>query len=151
MLRRILRIGVGAVLAALVIAQFFQPARTNPKLNPVASFEAVARPPTEAVSILNRACRDCHSNTTVWPWYSKVSPVSWLVAQDVQEGRIHLNLSEWDRLGPEMARSHLREVCEQVRGGEMPLWYYLPLHPAAKLSQTEVSALCSLSPEGRAD
>lgn len=151
MLRRILRIALGAGLAALVIAQFFQPARTNPDLNPTASFEAVARPPAEVISILNRACRDCHSNETVWPWYSKVAPVSWLVAQDVQEGRTHLNLSEWGRVGPEMARSRLREVCEQVSRGEMPLWYYLPLHPAARLSQTEVSTLCSSSLEGGAD
>jgi hypothetical protein len=151
MLRRIFRIGLGATLAALVIAQFFQPARTNPVSDPTSSFEAVARPPAEVISTLKRACRDCHSNETVWPWYSKVVPVSWLVAQDVQEGRTHLNFSEWGRFGPEMARSRLREVCEQARGGEMPLWYYLPLHPAAKLSQTEVSTLCTASLAGGAD
>jgi hypothetical protein len=150
MLRRIVRIAVGAALAALVIAQFFQPARTNPVSDPALSFEAVAQPPAEVAPILNRACRDCHSNETVWPWYSRVAPVSWLVAHDVQERRAHLNFSEWGRFGPEMARSHLREVCEQARGGEMPRWYYLPLHPAAKLSQTEVSTLCTASLAGGA-
>ena len=149
MLRRILRIaGFGAV-AVLIGAQFFQPARTNPASDPASSFEAVMRPPAEVASFLNRACGDCHSNRTVWPWYSKVAPMSWLVAMDVQEGRTHLNFSEWGRFGPEMARSRLREVCEQVRGGEMPLWYYVPLHPTAKPSQgSDLSHLCSQPPRG---
>ena len=151
MIRRMLRVAFPLEVAVLIGAQFFPPARTNPVSDPESSFEAVARPPAEVASLVNRACRDCHSNETVWPWYSKVAPVSWLVAKDVQEGRNHLNFSEWGRLGPEMARSRLREVCEQVRGNEMPLWYYVPLHPTARLSQTEVTTLCNQSPGGPAD
>jgi cytochrome c551/c552 len=151
MIRRILRIVLLAAVAVLIGAQFFQPRRTNPVSDPAYSFEAVSRPPAEVTSILNRACRDCHSNETVWPWYSKVAPASWLVAQDVQQGRTHLNFSEWSRFGPEMARSRLREVCEQVRGAEMPLWYYVPMHPSAKLSLAEIDTLCTQYPGGRVD
>ena len=142
MLRRILRIAFGTAIAALIAGQFFPPVRSNPASEFSASFEAVARPPAEVSAILERTCRDCHSNHTVWPWYSAVAPVSWLMAQDVQEGRSHLNFSEWGSLRPESARSNLREMCQEVRGRKMPPWYYLPLHPASKLSQTEITTLC---------
>jgi hypothetical protein len=127
-----------------VAAQFFQPTRTNPATEPDSSFAAVARPPVDVVSIVNRSCGDCHSNGTVWPWYSNVSPASWLVAQDVKEGRVHLNFSEWTRVGPEMARTRIRKACEQARDLKMPPWYYLPLHPAATLSQSDIGALCTM-------
>ncbi|MEE2703186.1 MAG: heme-binding domain-containing protein [Myxococcota bacterium] len=79
-----------------------------------------------------RACRDCHSNETVWPWYSYVAPVSWLVSSDVNEGREHLNVSDWGR--PDQ---HGDEAAEMVREGDMPLWFYLPLHARARLSPAE--------------
>jgi hypothetical protein len=151
MIRRILRIAFGVLVVAFIAAQFYQPERSNPASNPILSFEAVAKPPAELTSLLNRSCRDCHSNETVWPWYSKVAPASWLVAQDVNEGRSHLNFSKWGRLGPEKVRSSLRELCEQVRSGEMPVWYYLPMHPAAKLTQAEVTTLCAPLPGQSAD
>ncbi len=151
MFRRILRIAFGVLVVAFIAAQFYRPERGNPASDPILSFEAVAKPPAELTSLLNRSCRDCHSNETVWPWYSKVAPASWLVAQDVNEGRSHLNFSEWGRLGPEKARSSLRELCEQVRSGEMSVWYYLPMHPAAKLTQAEISTLCAPLPGQSAD
>ena len=150
MLRRILRIALGAAIVALIVGQFFQPVRSNPASEVSASFEAVARPPSEVSAILERTCRDCHSNHTVWPWYSAVAPVSWLIAQDVQEGRSHLNFSEWGRLTPESARSNVRETCEEVRKKKMPPWYYLQLHPEARLNQTEITTLCTPSFAGHA-
>src|SRR6516162_4122750 len=86
---------------ALVVMQFFRPERTNPLSDPAASFEAVAKPSSEVIASLKRACYDCHSNQTVWPWYSNLAPVSWLIASDVKQGRAHLNFSEWTRPGPE--------------------------------------------------
>ena len=79
-----------------------------------------------------RACFDCHSNEVRWPWYSHVAPASWLVQHDVDEAREHLNFSEWDR--PQKAAD---EAAEEVEEGEMPLWYYLPAHPEAVLSDGE--------------
>jgi len=151
MLRRILRIALGSAIAVLIVGQFFPPARSNPPSELSSSFEAVARPPAEVSAILERTCRDCHSNHTVWPWYSAIAPASWLIAQDVQEGRSHLNFSEWGHLRPESAQSNLREMCQEVRDQKMPPWYYLPPHPTAKLSQTEITTLCAPSLGGHAE
>ena len=90
----------------------------------------------ETRELFFRACRDCHSNETVWPWYSNIAPVSWLVASDVHEGREHFNVSDWDR--PDQEGD---EAAELVEEGEMPLWFYLPLHPEAQLSDAEKQRL----------
>ena len=82
--------------------------------------------------LARRACFDCHSNETVWPWYSDVAPVSWLVTHDVEEGRGKMNLSEWDR-----PQRKAKDAVEEVEQGEMPPSTYLPLHGEAKLSNTE--------------
>jgi len=85
-----------------------------------------------------RACGDCHSNGTSWPWYSFVAPASWLVQRDVEVGRSHLNVSEWDheeKLG--------EEAADLVRAREMPPWFYLRLHARARLSPEEREALAT--------
>lgn len=79
-----------------------------------------------------RVCKDCHSNETEWPWYSTVAPTSWLVQHDVDEGRSEFNVSEWGR-----KKNHGDEAAEMIREGEMPPWFYLPLHPEARLSDEE--------------
>ena len=79
-----------------------------------------------------RACRDCHSYETVWPWYSTVAPISWWVAHDVEEGRSHFNVSDW---GPES--EHGEDAAQALEEDEMPLWIYRPLHPEAGLSDGE--------------
>ncbi len=132
-----------ALVALLAVAQFVQPDRTNPPTNPQASFETVARPPQHVAAVLGRACRDCHSNGTVWPWYSKVSPVSWIIAGDVAEGREKLNFSRWDIYGPEMSQARMKAICREMKSGEMPPWYYRPLHPEAKVSAEEAAAVCA--------
>lgn len=88
----------------------------------------------EVMEILRRSCFDCHSHETRWPWYSRVAPVSWLLADHVEEGREHLNFSQWEAL-PAGTRNHLREeVWHEVEEGEMPLSTYLLLHAEAELS-----------------
>lgn len=79
-----------------------------------------------------RACKDCHSNETAWPWYSFVAPASWLVQWDVERGRSHFNVSDWER-----SEDHGGEAAEMVREREMPPWFYLPAHPHAWLSEGE--------------
>ena len=83
-------------------------------------------------TIFMRVCKDCHSNETVWPWYSNVAPLSWLVRYDVAEGRSELNVSEWGR-----AKNKGDEAADEVREGDMPPWYYLPTHPEARLTKEE--------------
>lgn len=86
--------------------------------------------------LAKRACFDCHSNETVWPWYSHVAPVSWLVQRDTDEGRRKLNFSEWNK-----PQKEADEAAKSVREGEMPMWIYLPTHPEARLTDAEKQAL----------
>ena len=87
-------------------------------------------------ALVRRACYDCHSNETAWPWYANVAPVSWLIQRDVNEGRSKLNFSEWNR---EQRRA--KDVAASIQEGEMPMSIYLPLHPAARLTPAETEAL----------
>ncbi len=141
MRQKLVRYTFYSTIAALLLIQFIQPDRTNPPVNPSATFEVVARP--EVSAIVKRSCGDCHSNDTVWPWYSRVAPVSWLVADDVKEGRAHLNFSEWSNYGPEMAMAKLKQACTEVREGGMPLWQYRLMHRDAQLTPADVAAICS--------
>lgn len=139
------KIAGGVVLLALIVMQFYRPERTNPASDPGASFEAVVKPPQEVTSSLKRACHDCHSNQTAWPWYSNIAPASWLIVSDVNEGRTHLNFSNWRQAGDEGEKPDVEDLCSEVREGKMPLPAYTLLHPQAKLSSQEVAGLCALS------
>lgn len=83
-----------------------------------------------------RACFDCHSNETIWPWYSKIAPMSWLVQRDVAEGREVLNFSTWGR-----GEQEAEEIGEVIREGEMPPSQYVLLHPGARLTNAEQDQL----------
>jgi cytochrome c5 len=144
MRKKLFKYGSGAFVVALILAQFIQPERTNPSSHPAASFVAVAKPSAEAAAVVGRACRDCHSNETVWPWYSRIAPASWLIARDVKEGRAKLNFSQWNIYSPEMMRIKMGEVCEEVRKGGMPPRYYVPMHPETRVTPQEVNAICAV-------
>jgi hypothetical protein len=92
-------------------------------------------------AVLERSCYDCHSHATRWPWYSWVAPASWLVARDVREAREHLNLSTWGRYDREQRAEHREQIAEVLEEGEMPPWFYLPLHPDARLSDADLAAV----------
>ncbi|MFB3777725.1 MAG: heme-binding domain-containing protein [Bryobacteraceae bacterium] len=134
-----------ALVVVLLAVQLVQPSRVNPSSAPADSFEVVASPPPQARAIIARACQDCHSNRTVWPWYSRIAPASWLVADDVSEGREHMNLSEWGKLTPERRLQALGDICREVTAGDMPLWQYRLMHPGARLAQGDRDTLCLLS------
>jgi hypothetical protein len=130
-----------ATRAALFLGAVFLAIQLVPvdRSNPPVEEEVPASP--EARAVLKRACYDCHSNAVVWPWYSRVAPVSWLVARDVREGREALNYSTWNRLDAEDRREALEESWEETEEGEMPLWFYLPLHPEARLDAADLAVL----------
>jgi Haem-binding domain len=120
-------VSAGAVL--LVVIQVLPLGRdhTNPPVLREPQWNTL-----EARELTVRACFDCHSNQTVWPWYSHVAPVSWLVSSDVGRGRKKLNFSEWDR-----PQREARKSADVVRRGSMPPWYY----PWARLTAAERQAL----------
>jgi hypothetical protein len=143
MLRKLVFSFLLLMVVALIVMQFFPPERTNPKVDRASTFVKVAQPPQAVAAVIGRTCRDCHTNETVWPKYSRVWPVSWLLAKDVREGRAKLNFSQWRGVTPEMTKLRMTEVCGQVTKGEMPPAYYRPLHPEARLNIEDVRALCA--------
>src|ERR1700722_20010540 len=83
------------ILAFLVVAQLIRPATVNPPIDPLLEITSHLTVDPTVQSTFDRSCNDCHSNRTIWPWYSHVAPMSWLVASDVKDGRRHVNFSEW--------------------------------------------------------
>lgn len=133
-LKRALKWVLSVALAVFIVLQFFNPPRTNPPVK--SDFIAHMNPPAAVAAGIRAACYDCHSNETTWPLYSRVAPVSWLIASDVNEGRKHLNLSAWPA-EPARAAKQLDRINEVVDYREMPLTKYTLLHPAARLSESQ--------------
>ena len=128
------KIVIGAAALAVVIQLVpYGRSHDNP---PVKGEPAWDSPQTRALAV--RACFDCHANTTTWPWYSHVAPVSWLVQHDVDEGRDDLNFSEWDPAKPKRSAT---KAAGEVDEGDMPPFYYRWMHPEARLSADEKAAL----------
>jgi len=135
------RLGHWILVAAIVLVsiQYIPMDQPNPPV--LAEVDA----PANVKRVLERSCYDCHSNQTRWPWYSRIAPLSWLITRDVHEGREHLNFSMWDRLSAKDQAEKLDELGEEVEEGEMPLWFYLPLRPEARLSAEDRELLLSWS------
>ncbi len=133
MLKRTL---IGTVLGLVIIGIAIQlvPYGRNHTNPPVTSEPVWNSPQTRELAA--RACFDCHSNQTVWPWYSNIAPVSWLVQRDVDQGRRRLNFSEWNQ--PQRGG---REAARIIQRGEMPQWFYVIMHPTAKLSPNDTQLL----------
>jgi hypothetical protein len=133
MRKTILWVIVGLVVLGLLIQLIPLPARGN---NP----PVISEPPWDSPqtrTLAKRACFDCHSNETVWPWYSYVAPVSWLVYNDTMRGRSRMNFSEWNTASLRRAE----EVAGVIQEGEMPPAIYLPMHPSARLTGAEKQQL----------
>jgi hypothetical protein len=149
-LLRILRWVVIVGVCCFVVSQFFGPAKTNPSMDASQSVESRLQLTPEVAAILDRSCNDCHSNKTRWPWYSNVAPVSWFVIDHVDEGRRNLNFSDWGRMNRRESEGMLKQICEEVKVGAMPLSSYTPLHPGSTLSPQDVKILCDWTNAERA-
>lgn len=119
---------VGVILFGVIQLVPYGRNHLNPQVLAEPSWDAQTR------LIAQKACFDCHSNETVWPWYSNIAPVSWLIQRDVDEGRRHLNFSEWPGRGS-------YEIGEVIAEGEMPPAQYLLIHSGAKLTTAEKQTL----------
>jgi cytochrome c551/c552 len=133
MKKTILGIIIALVVVGLVIQLIPLPGRGNNP--PVVAEPGWDSPQTRALA--KRACFDCHSNETVWPWYSYVAPVSWLVYNNTMEGRRRLNFSEWT--SGSLRRTS--EIAQVIQSGRMPPAIYLPMHPSAQLTSAEKQQL----------
>jgi hypothetical protein len=131
---RIILILLGVALVLFVLIQLIPFGRnhTNPPVVSEPNWDSLA-----TRELAQRACFDCHSNETIWPWYSNVAPVSWLVYFDVVEGCQRMNFSEWNNGGSQS----IGEITEHLQEGEMPPAQYLLMHPDAILSTSDGQAL----------
>lgn len=122
-----------AALLCLAAPQFIRPKLDNPAANPAQSLWRDPQVDSRVAGILRRACANCHSYETEWPWYSKISPVSWMIAHHVEKGRAKLNFSEWSGASP----SQLQEIYDAIDKNEMPPAGYSLMHPEARLSKAD--------------
>jgi hypothetical protein len=125
---------LAAFVAAFLIAQFFNPPRTNPPV--VNDFITATRPSVELQNLFRAACYDCHSHETKWPWYSRIAPISWTVARDVEYGRANMDLSDWPTNSVRAAKK-MSVMSDDIQSGDMPMKKYTLIHRDARLTDAQ--------------
>jgi hypothetical protein len=133
---------VPVILDILILIQLIRPSTVNPPFDATREIAGHLKIDAAVEAIFDRSCNDGHSNRTVWPWYSHVAPVSWLVTSDVRRGRHHVNFSEWGTYPVEKSSKLLDEICKEVQEGDMPPLIYTPMHSAAKLTSADRQNIC---------
>lgn len=136
------KIGWGLIVVLIVI-QFIRSDRNSGEAYGPAHIGSTVDVPDQVKEILDRACNDCHSNNTDYPWYAHVQPVAWWLAGHVEEGKEELNFSEFGTYKLKRKLHKLEEIAEQVKEGEMPLKSYTWLHRKARLTEDERQLLIS--------
>jgi len=148
MSRRLKRASL-AFVVVFAAAQLVRPGRANPATVASRTIQAQPGTTTELAAVLERGCRDCHSNGTVWRWYTQIAPMSWLMAYGVTEGRKAVNFSEWAAYAPQRQRTLLFQSCQDATSGKMPGAYTL-LRPETRLSAQDVETICAATREADA-
>ncbi len=138
------------IVAALALLAIGSAARSFPRAeragaDPSTVFSLRPAVPDPVLSTLRRACADCHSDETRWPWYATLPVASHLIERDVTDARGQLNLSHWSDYNLYDRADMLDKMCELTSSRKMPPWQYRLLHPAARLSATDIAALCTWS------
>lgn len=148
---KIVKIIAIVLLAVLLGMQFYRPPKNVAEGDYVAAFEAETQPPAEVKQILKTACYDCHSANTNYPWYNNIAPISYWLAGHVNDGKRHLDFSEWNSYDAKKKDHKLEEVIEEVKEGKMPLNEYTWTHAEANLTQEQIQALLNWAQEARAN
>ena len=131
------------LVAIIIIIQFIRPAKNksaDTSGNDISRHYAV---PANVDQILKRSCNDCHTNNAIYPWYTNIQPIGWWMQWHINEGKSHLNFSEFGTYAPKRQHHKLEELIEMVRDGSMPLDSYLWAHRNAKLSTEDTTTLIS--------
>ncbi len=136
MKRKVTLRGILIVLVVLiVVAQLVPVTRDNPPIQSDFNDNAAVK------QVLKKSCYDCHSNESVWPWYSYVAPVSWLVASDVHEARQKINFSNWGLMPATKQKLAPQNMLDEIDEGGMPLPIYLIMHSNAKLTDADKATI----------
>ena len=130
-----------AVILIIVIIQLIPSDRSNPAVNTNKEFMTLMKPPSNIQKILRDSCYDCHSHETIYPWYSNIAPISWLINEHVRNGRRHLNFSLWEDYKETKKDVKIEECIEMIKSGEMPMKGYVIFHNNADLTLTEKKEL----------
>ncbi|MGH7785080.1 MAG: heme-binding domain-containing protein [Candidatus Binatia bacterium] len=149
-MKKAIKIIIVVLVVALIAIQFFRPDRTNPAINDSDTLIVSMQVPPQVGGILERSCNDCHSNKTVYPWYTNIAPISWWLSNHISEGRSELNMSVWNTYTAKRKLNKLEAVCEQVRSGDMPLPSYLWIHRDAVLREGDAKTICDWTDAERA-
>jgi hypothetical protein len=128
------------ILVVFILIQMIRPTK-NDSRNDINHISTVVPVPAEVEEILKTSCYDCHSNNTVYPWYSEIAPVSWYLAQHVNEGKEHLNFSEWTVYNKNQQDHIVKDLEEVLESHEMPLKSYLLMHEDAKMTPQQYEIL----------
>ncbi|MFT3676049.1 MAG: heme-binding domain-containing protein [Chitinophagaceae bacterium] len=134
---RLIKRIVVALLILFFLIQFIRPKKNAGMISGEAEISRVYKIPPAVMDILHKACYDCHSNNTSYPWYAELQPVGWFLDKHVKEGKKELNFSEFDTYSDRRKLSKLKAIVAQVRDGEMPLRSYKWLHAEARLADSE--------------
>jgi mono/diheme cytochrome c family protein len=129
------------LLIALIVIQFFRPAKNVNATPSATSIASVYPMPDDVKQLMNTACNDCHTNNTNYPWYANIQPVNWWLNDHIQEGKKELNFDEFANYRPRRQYHKMEEVIEQVKEGEMPLNSYTWIHKNAILTQPQKEQL----------
>ena len=141
-LKVIIKVIVGIIAIGFIVLQFFQIDKKNPAIVQAETLEAAVSVPADVSMILGRSCGDCHTNTTVYPWYANVQPFGWFLKSHIDEGRQKLNLSVFKTYAANRQAKKLENICDQVEKKEMPLPSYLWIHRDAALKEGDAKVLC---------
>ncbi|WP_347374905.1 heme-binding domain-containing protein [Aequorivita sp. Q41] len=128
MLKKVVKITLILALIALVAIQFCRPEKNSEGYKSVALFETETKPTPKVVAILKENCYDCHSNQTVYPWYSEIAPFSFFLEDHIKDGKKHFNVSDWKNYSVKKKEHKLEEFLEMVEDDEMPLQSYTLIH-----------------------
>ncbi len=129
------------ILVVFIIAQFFGPEKNDGDITSVKPFLADTNPPQDVLAILKNSCFDCHSDHTRYPWYSKITPINYWMADHIEHGKSDFNMSRWNDYSDKKKDHKLEEIAEEVKEGHMPLPSYTWAHSEAKLSKEQIEAV----------
>jgi hypothetical protein len=138
---RIVKKIILVLLVVLIIMQFFHPKKNLASSKSASNISAVYNVSTDVSGILDKACNDCHSNNTKYPWYNNIQPVAWWLNNHIKEGKRGLNFDEFKSYRPAKQYHKLEELIDQVKKEEMPLTSYTIIHTEAKLTDEQKSSL----------
>ena len=128
------------IVVVFILVQMIRPNK-NDSRNDINHISTVIEVPDEVKEILKTSCNDCHSNFTVYPWYNEIAPISWYLASHVNDGKKHLNFSEWTVYNKNQQNHILKDLEEVLETHEMPLKSYLWIHKESELTNDEYKVL----------